>query len=282
MAPEDVAANRQGLERAIRAASALLAAGGGAVEAAAAAVRSLEDNPVFNAGNGSAPNADGVAEMDASIMEGDQLNVGAVGALQEIANPVLVAKAMLGDQTVLRVGQGALRFALERGFTRTSVAVRRRGGSAHDTVGCLALDGRGTLAAATSTGGLEGAAAGRIGDSCLPGCGFYADSRAGAVSATGDGERIARMTLAARVVRDLEAAVHPQRAVELALSDLQHIGGDAGLIALDREGRIGWSFNATQFVVGWADSARPAPQVEVAGLETASSSSEPLQFEINN
>lgn len=80
VAPEDVAANRQGLERAIRAASALLAAGGGAVEAAAAAVRSLEDNPVFNAGNGSAPNADGVAEMDASIMEGDQLNVGAVGA----------------------------------------------------------------------------------------------------------------------------------------------------------------------------------------------------------
>jgi beta-aspartyl-peptidase (threonine type) len=266
-----VAANLAGLEAAVRAAGERLQAGGSAVEAAEAAVRVLEDDPTFNAGTGSVANADGVVEVDASLMEGDQLNIGAVCALQKVRNPISVARAMLTEEHVLLAGEGAQRFAVEEGVRLEDVRPRGAdtggGDGGGDTVGCVVLDRQGLIAAATSTGGLTDKHPGRVGDSPLPGCGFWADNRSGGVSVTGIGERIARVALAMRAIQALEAGQDPQAAVEGALKALERVGGEAGLIALDRQGRIGWSFNATQMAVGWMTSADPEPQVHVAGRE---------------
>jgi beta-aspartyl-peptidase (threonine type) len=269
VAPDEVEANRRGVSRAVAAGAAVLRAGGSAVDAVEAAVRQLEDDPVFNAGLGSVANADGVVEMDASIMEGAGLAIGAVCALQGIRSPIAVARALLAEEEVLLAGDGALRFARERGFRPEAIPPREAALDAGcDTVGCVALDLNGTVAAATSTGGLKGCRPGRVGDSPLPGAGFYADDRAGAVSATGEGERIARVLLAARVMQALEAGETPPAAAETALAALDRIGGEAGLVCLDRHGRVGFALNATQLAVGWMTAADAAPHAEVAGVGT--------------
>ncbi|HEY8616201.1 isoaspartyl peptidase/L-asparaginase family protein [Phenylobacterium sp.] len=267
--PEEVEANRRGISAAVRAAAEALRSGGSALDAVEAAVRSMEDDPIFNAGHGAVGKADGRVEMDASIMDGETLDIGAVCALQKVANPVSIARALLGQEEVLLAGEGAQQFALAQGVELADIPPRPDPHAAGcDTVGCVALDSNGAIAAATSTGGLKGAPVGRIGDSPLPGCGFYADSRVGGISATGEGERIARTTLAARVIQALEDGAEPQAAVEAALKRLDRVSGEAGLIALDPQGRIGWAFNATQFAVGWASAGAEA-RVEIAGLEGA-------------
>ncbi|WP_374468728.1 isoaspartyl peptidase/L-asparaginase family protein [Phenylobacterium sp.] len=269
--PDEVEANRRGIAAAAEAAADRLRSGGSALDAVEAAVRAMEDDPIFNAGRGAVGNADGVVETDASIMNGDTLDIGAVCALQKVANPVSVARALLAEEEVLLAGEGARRFAAARGFELQEMPPRPTPAGGCDTVGCVALDSRGAIAVATSTGGLGGAPVGRIGDSPLPGCGFYADSAVGGVSATGEGERIARTLLAARLIQALEAGAHPHDAVQATLARLDRIGGEAGLIVLDAAGRIGWGFNATQFAVGWMTAGDEAPQVEIAGLDAAGS-----------
>lgn len=250
--------NREGLMAALEAGSAVLRRGGSALDAVEAAVRKLEDLPVFNAGHGSVPNADGEAEMDAAIMDGATLDLGGVAAIQGVRHPVSVAKLMLREVPTLLVGAGAARFARERGAelcdNREMLVAQELQG--HDTVGAVALDADGHVAAATSTGGLEGCVVGRVGDSPLPGCGLYAEDAVGACCFSGHGEFISRTMLAARVMFSMDEK-GPQTAMEQALEVQRRLGGEAGGIAVARDGRVGWAHNSPHFAVGVATSAQP-------------------------
>lgn len=248
--------------------AAVLKTGGAAVAAVEAAVRALEDDPSFNAGYGSVLNAAGEIECDAAIMDGASLAVGGVAAVQTLRHPISIARAMLPEMPVLLVGQGAEAFARDHGgeFCAPAELVAAAGqASGCDTVGCVALDRDGNLAAGTSTGGLAGCAVGRVGDSPIPGCGLYADNAVGAVSLSGEGESLIRTTLASRLIQELERA-DPEQAISLALRRLERVGGEAGLIVVDRQGRIGWGHNSAQFAVAHATSDRP-PRAFVARTE---------------
>jgi beta-aspartyl-peptidase (threonine type) len=250
IAPEKAQANRNGCLSALSAGAAVLRSGGTALDAVEVAIRMLEDDPTFNAGRGSVRNADGEVEMDAAIMDGATLDLGGVAALRAMRHPVSVARLMLREAPTLLVAEGARRFAEAHGAEACDPAellVAEDAG--HDTVGCIALDTQGNLAAGTSTGGLEGCLPGRVGDSPLPGCGLYADNSLGAVAFSGDGESISRGMLAARVMQFLESG-RPQAAIEQAIARLGRIGGEAGGIVLDQAGHIGWAHNSPHFAVG--------------------------------
>jgi beta-aspartyl-peptidase (threonine type) len=171
---------------------------------------------------------------------------------------------LLREIPILLVGDGARLFAEQHGaelapdqeplYTVDAKPVRR------DTVGCVALDQSGHVASGTSTGGLQGAAPGRVGDSPMPGAGFYADDRRGAVAFSGDGENIARLTLASEVMRRLESE-RPEGAVQGAIASLNKMGGEAGGIALDANGRMGWAHNGPNFAVAYASSDMDEPLV---------------------
>jgi len=145
----------------------------------------------------------------------------------------------------------------------------KKEGKSHDTVGCIALDQAGNFAAATSTGGLEGAPVGRVGDSPQPGCGFYAENGRGAVAISGDGEYIARMMLAGRTMYHLEKT-DPQKAVEESLEELKKVGGEAGLIAFGHDGSIGWAHNSSHFSVAFAGS-EISPRIYLSKAEETGS-----------
>jgi beta-aspartyl-peptidase (threonine type) len=248
---------RQGVRSAALAGWRVLAAGGGALDAVESAVRALEDDPRFNAGRGSVLNRDGAIEVDASIMEGDRLQCGAVAALSRIANPVTVARRVLESRRhVLLVGEGALAFARSVGIaecdpaslvtdrqrTRHAELARQPVPSDGGTVGAVALDRNGTIAAATSTGGTSGKSPGRVGDSALIGCGTYADSSVGGVSCTGDGEAIVRVVLGHRALQYLKDADDPDYAAKVAVDLLvDEGGGQGGLILIDWRGRVGFA-----------------------------------------
>ena len=253
-------AHRAGCLLALAAGQAILAAGGAAIDAVETAVRALEDDPTFNAGYGSARNAKGEVECDAAIMDGASLAVGGVAAVSALRHPISVAAAMLPQTPVLLVGQGAECFARDHDgeiCAPGDLVVDRPGDPGCDTVGCVAFDTCGNLAAGTSTGGLTGCHQGRVGDSPLPGCGLYADNAVGAVSLSGDGESLIRTMLAARLIHSLEVAP-PKAAIEAALVHLSRVGGEAGLIVIDAEGRIGWGHNSAQFAVAHASADRAA------------------------
>jgi isoaspartyl peptidase/L-asparaginase-like protein (Ntn-hydrolase superfamily) len=260
-------ANQVGCLSALAAGVAALRSAG-AVAAVETAIRVLESDPTFNAGRGSVLNADGDIEMDAAIMDGANLNVGAVAALRSVRHPITVARLLLRETPVLLTAEGARRFAADHGVQLCDQAAlivqdQKPGVQDHngcDTVGCVALDMAGNLASGTSTGGLAGCHPGRVGDSPLPGCGLYADNNLGGVAFSGDGEYIARMILAARVMQELEAS-SPQKAVERAIDRLKTIGGEAGGIALDRRGRVGWAHNSEGFAVALHTSAMDRPKV---------------------
>jgi beta-aspartyl-peptidase (threonine type) len=252
--------NRRGCLRAVEAGAAILGCGGSAVLAAEAAVRCLEDDPVFNAGFGSVCNSDGEVEMDAAIMDGTTLEVGAVAGVRRVRNPVGVAVAILRRAPVLLAGEGAERFAAAQGIGLVDPAhmvsrevLASESDKKHDTVGCVALDARGAIAAATSTGGLPGKPAGRIGDSPIPGAGFYAEDALGGVALSGDGESILRTLLAARVMHALEREPAGPAAAD-AIARLSRVGGEAGAIVIDREGRFGVAHNSEHFAIGLAAS----------------------------
>lgn len=230
--------------------------GGNALDAAQAAVVALEDNPLFNAGTGATLNALGEVELDASIMDGRTLRAGAVAAVKRIKNPIVLARKIMQETShVLLVGEGASRFAAEMGLhecTDHTLIVQRqleRWQEQHGTVGAVAVDRQGHLAAATSTGGVFNKLPGRVGDSALIGCGTYADT-AGAVSCTGAGEAIIRMVLGKTAVDFLHAGLSPQEAAERSVALLHaKTAARGGLIILDRQGRIGYARNTIHMPV---------------------------------
>jgi len=247
---------RQGLERALDAGYQVLARGGASLDAVSAAVAALEDDPLFNAGRGAVYNREGKHELDASIMDGATLRAGAVAAVSRIRNPVLAARAVMEKSPhVLLVGRGAEQFARQHGLPlvrntyfntqERREALRKGLKRHHGTVGAVALDRRGDLAAATSTGGYTGKLSGRVGDSPLIGAGTYADNSSCAVSGTGWGEAFIRIALAHEVsARMRHRGEDVVQASKAALKSLARIKGDGGLIALDRLGNIAMPFNS--------------------------------------
>jgi beta-aspartyl-peptidase (threonine type) len=196
-------------------------------------------------------------------MDGSDLSLGGVAALRGVRNPIAVARLLLREKPVLLVAEGARRFAESRGVAFTDHPVRPTDAAGRsDTVGCVARDMDGHLAAGTSTGGLEGCAPGRVGDSPLAGCGLYADDAVGAVVFSGDGEEIARAMLAARVIQALEAGP-PQAAIEAAIARVARLGAEAGGLVLDREGCFGWAHNSPHFSIGYRDSRMTETRVEL-------------------
>jgi isoaspartyl peptidase/L-asparaginase-like protein (Ntn-hydrolase superfamily) len=227
-----------------------------ALDAVVAAVMVLEDSPLFNAGRGSAFNSDGEIEMDASIMVGAGLRAGAVAAVRRIRNPVLAAR-MVMEKTrhVLLAGEGAERLARKHGLkmepasyfhTETRLAaLKANRKNYHGTVGAVALGRDGNLAAATSTGGYTAKLPGRVGDSPIIGAGTYADNRACAVSGTGLGEAFIRAAVAHDVcARMLYLKASLAAAARAALRNVANLGGDGGLIAIDRRGNVAMPFNS--------------------------------------
>jgi beta-aspartyl-peptidase (threonine type) len=260
-----------GCLEAARAAAAILRGGGSALDAAQRAVFVLEDLPVFNAGTGACLNADGLVELDAALMEGAGLRAGAVCALPPFSHPIAIARAALEDgRHVLYAGEGAARFARDHGFEPSSseammtTSARARWeasravrdldpstGFPGGTVGAVVRDAHGTVAAATSTGGLMNKRVGRVGDSPLLGAGTYADDEGGACSATGAGESIMRVALAKTAVDALRAGTRPEDAARAAIHTLgARVGGTGGLILVDRDGRLGFARNT--IAMTWA------------------------------
>lgn len=249
-APEEAPARRAGVERAADAGWAILEAGGSALDAVVAAVVVLEDDPHFNAGIGSVLTEEGIVECDASLMDGETLAAGAVGAVSGIPNPIRLARAVLEEgREVLLVGPAAEALARRHGLgvvdpdaLVTPPALRRwreRWGASGETVGAVARDALGHLAAATSTGGVSGKRRGRIGDSAIIGAGTYADDTRGALSATGPGEAIIRAGLALDVLARCARGLPPEDAAGDALETLRgRLGAAAGLVLVDPAGRI--------------------------------------------
>ena len=264
MTPALAARYQQALGEALDAGHAVLANGGTALDAVCAAVVELEDDALFNAGRGACYNTDERHELDAALMDGATRRAGAVAAVSRIRNPVLAARAVMEQSRhVLLVGHGAERFARERGVrmapasyfaTRSRLAaLRRRVAGHHGTVGAVALDADGRLAAATSTGGYTGKLPGRVGDSPLIGAGTYADELC-AVSCTGLGEAFIRAVAA----HDVSARMRYRReelsaASGAAVAQIAALGGDGGLIAVDRRGNIVMPFNSEGMYRGAID-----------------------------
>ncbi|GGE06982.1 isoaspartyl peptidase/L-asparaginase [Polymorphobacter glacialis] len=257
---------RAGLDAALVAGAAILADGGSALDAVEAAVCRLEDDPQFNAGRGAVFTAEGRNELDAAIMDGSARIAGAVAGLTRTKNPIGAARAVMeGSPHILLARDGADIFALEQGLEQVEPAYFRteerwqalqsmkaaaaRGEPLFDknlkygTVGAVARDSAGKLAAATSTGGLTGKRWGRIGDSPLVGAGTWADG-AVAISATGSGEDFIRIGAAHEIsarVRFLGET--PQAAASTIVAELKALGGDGGLIFAGHDGSVGWAFN---------------------------------------
>ncbi len=268
---------RAALAEALRAGWSVLSAGGRALDAVEAAVVVLEDSPHFNAGHGAALNADGEHELDASIMDGDGRRAGAVIGVRRVRNPVRAARAVLeGGAAVILAGPAADAYAGGRGvalvdpsyFTterrRENLASLKARGLAgtvasaseaekHGTVGAVALDRGGHLAAATSTGGYTNKPAGRVGDSPIPGAGTYAEDGICAVSGTGQGEAFIRHALAHDVAARLRYRGDALDAAAAGvIADLTPPGTGAGLIAIDASGRVAAPFNTGGMFRGWA------------------------------
>src|SRR5579859_4826127 len=231
---------------------------GTALDAVEAAVRALEDNPLFNAGTGSSLTSEGNIEMDAGIMDGAKLQVGSVAGVELIKNPIVLARKVLESPHVLLVARGAQQFALVNGIslcTREDLLSERaykrwlqvlaaqspEKERKHGTVGAVALDSAGNLAAATSTGGFVNKHPGRVGDSPLIGCGFYADSYAG-ISCTGYGEDFVRFLIARRTAEHVAQGLTAQLAAEESIAYLgSQTSETGGLIVIDAEGHVGFA-----------------------------------------
>jgi beta-aspartyl-peptidase (threonine type) len=279
VSPEEAPAHAKGCVAAAEAGAAVLRAGGAALEAVERAVLVLEDDPLFNAGTGACLNEEGLVELDASIMEGTALRAGGVCALPPFAHPVSIARAVLEEaRHVLYAGDGAARFAVARGFVRstseamTTEAARARwlaarASSGHGsasppgTVGAVARDATRALAAATSTGGRFRKAPGRVGDSPIPGAGNYADDLAGAASATGDGEAVLRLCMCKAATDLLRSGLHPEDAAQAVLRMLAtRTSGTGGVILVDRFGRLGWARTTRTMTWACASAAAPSPE----------------------
>lgn len=260
------------LEAAVKAGHQILEKGGEALDAVVAAVKVLEDSPNFNAGKGSVLTHNEMVEMDASVMDGRNQAAGAVAGIRHIKNPIELARdVMKNSNHVLLVGEGAEKFAFEQGHEYTEqdyfftdrryeqlISMREKGMFAlsesrypddrkHGTVGAVALDQHGNLAAATSTGGVTNKKYGRVGDSALIGCGTVAENGVVAVSTTGIGEFFIRKRVAEDVaarMRYLQENVHTA-CEHIIQGELKEMGGEGGLIAIDAQGELHFAMNSS-------------------------------------
>jgi len=263
ISPVEIAARRPGVERAATVGWNVLEQGGSAFDAVVASVIALEDDPLFNAGLGSVLAEEGVVEMDASLMDGATLRAGAVAAVRGVANPILAARAVVDEaREVFLVGEPVVALARRHGLRvvatdeLVTAAARRawleRRPSPGETVGAVARDARGGVAAATSTGGVAGKRCGRVGDSAVIGAGTYADDESGAVSATGPGEAIIRLGLARVALDVLRRGASPEEAADEALSRLrQRLGETAGLVVVDPTGGLGIAHTTIGMPAAW-------------------------------
>ncbi len=260
--PDTDAGVRAALNRALDAGSAILASDGSALDAVEAAVRVLEDDPHFNAGRGSALTIDGAAELDAAIMDGSNRAAGSVAGVTTTRNPVTLARAVMEQSAHVLLGrEGADAFSVTHDLDQAGpdwfvIPERRRqldeliaGGGKFDvdmkygTVGAVARDSHGHVAAATSTGGVTGKRWGRIGDSPLIGAGTYADDRACAVSCTGAGEYFIRLGVAHEIAARVRLAHEGvQAAADAVMAEVVALGGTGGVIVVGADGTPAWRF----------------------------------------
>ncbi len=244
----------------------LLRQGAPALLAVETTIGYLEQSGLFNAGRGSNRQLDGVQRMDASLMEGARLRAGAVASVEAILHPITAARLVMEEtEHVLLVGPLATRFARHFKLARLASGGRRRrfsydrdlakrtnGADRHGTVGAVALDEAGTVAAGASTGGIDSMVPGRVGDTPLIGCGCYADNRSGAVSMTGIGEGIIRLAIAKSICDHLERGKSPLAAAKLVLGQLQsRVTGQAGALVLRSDGRLAIVHVTPYMAAGW-------------------------------
>ena len=275
LSPEQDRDIRASLAHALQTGGAILEAGGSALDAVEAAVRELENDPHFNAGRGAVLTYDGTIELDAAIMDGDGLRSGAVAGASATKNPVSLARAVMEKSPhVMLSGAGADQFSREQALEqadedwfalperrRQLEEMKGRGDNWFDTdmkygtVGAVAIDTNGHVAAGTSTGGITGKRWGRIGDSPLIGCGTYADDRAGAVSATGSGEYFIREAAAHQICARIRLlGESAQQAADTVMAEVGALGGTGGVIIVSADGDAGWSFNSIGMYRGKASA----------------------------
>jgi len=259
-----VAGHVLGVRRAAVIGLGILNQGASAEDAVEAAIRYLEDDETFDAGRGSFLNLDGDIELDASFIEGRNLEAGAVAGVRDIANPISLARLVMNSEQVFLIGESASRFAEQHGLQRCEPerllvprelafwqSVRRA--NLGDTVGAVALDSTGHLAAGTSTGGRPLKVPGRVGDVPCIGSGLYADDTLGAASSTGEGEQIMRVVMAKYAVDRLAGGCDPcQAAVDTIRHLHARVAGDGGIILLDRLGRVGIHCNTQRMSRAWS------------------------------
>ena len=261
--------NLSGVEKAANRGWNILKANRSALDAVETAVKCMEDDPIFDAGIGSVLTEDGTVEMDALIMDGRTLEAGAVAGLKDVRYPINLARLVMEKTPhVMMIGEGAQKLAKEFGLERISqdqlvthearkeldewLRERRFGETVgHETVGAVAIDLEGNLAAATSTGGVTGKRVGRVGDVPIIGSGGYADNRVGAVSTTGHGESILKVNLAKLVLTYVDSGMNIQMATVKALGYMSvRVNGKGGLIAIDSHGNIAHAFTTKR--MAWA------------------------------
>jgi len=277
MTPEREEAYKAALLQALAAGEAVLKDGGRAIDAVQASILVMENSELFNAGKGAVFNAEGKHELDAAVMDGKTLNSGAVSGIKRIRNPILLARAVMEkSRHVMLVGEGAEEFAVENGFDLVDnsyfdtefrlkqLEKAKASGNAlmlesdddilsplnekkYGTVGAVALDKEGNLAAGTSTGGLTNKRWGRVGDTPIIGAGTYADNASCAVSGTGTGEFFIRATVARSIcaLMEYKGLSLEEAAEEIVHVKLMDMGGDGGIIAVDHDGNITMKFNTT-------------------------------------
>ena len=275
MTPENEKAHRAGLEQALHAGYEVLKKGGASLDAVETAIRVLEDNPLFNAGKGAVFTHEGTNELDSSIMDGHTLKAGAVAGLKHIRNPISLARLVMEKSPhVMLGGEGGEAFAEQMGIPlvdqkyfytdeRWQELQQKKASPSpasdkdkHGTVGAVALDQAGNLAAGTSTGGTTNKEFGRVGDSPIIGAGTYANNRTCAVSCTGDGEYFIRDVAAYDVSALLDyKGVRLQEAAQTVIDKVGKLGGKGGLIAMDRQGNFAMPFNTSGMYRGTVDAA---------------------------
>ncbi|XP_050404142.1 isoaspartyl peptidase/L-asparaginase isoform X2 [Patella vulgata] len=280
-----VDANKEGVKAAVMAGYKVLCMGGSAIDAVEAAIVALENDPCFDAGNGSVLTADGKVEMDSMIMDGSNLRAGSVGCVNSIANPIKLSR-MVMEKTdhVLLVGEGANKFAGEMGVPHVSIdslisdyareewerfskseyksavntMFKKRDvkeelvNSGHDTVGAVAVDAQGNVACGTSTGGITAKRPGRVGDTPLVGCGGYADNETGGVSTTGHGEGIIKVCLAKHITFLMDQGLTAQEASVKAVENMyKRVQSSGGVIVVSKDGDIGQYFTTDRMARAW-------------------------------
>lgn len=262
------------LNKALQVGDSVLSAGGTSMDAVEKTIMIMEDSPLFNAGKGAVFTHEGTVELDASVMDGKTLGAGAVAGIKDIKNPIRLARTVMEkSEHVLLTGSGASQFAIEQGFKQVPnsyfytdkrlqqlqelLKKEREAGinDKHGTVGCVALDTYGNIAAGTSTGGMTNKKYGRVGDSPIIGAGTYANNLTGGFSCTGHGEYYIRLGFSRDISAMMEYMhIDVQKACQAEIEKLTQLGGTGGVIGLDKSGNIAMEFNTSGMFRGYIKS----------------------------